>query len=252
MEVAMTDAAIFVPGIITPAEIAFGELRKALGSKRPIVLHDLAVYDSTSPPPDYGLDYEVAGILAAADSQSMNKFHLVGFSAGGAASIAFASRHGDRLKSLTLIEPAWLTNEGMSEVERDDFQAAISAAELPGGQAIAEFARLNLVPEAEPPPPPPGEPPPWMALRPAAIRAIGPAFLEYDVDPKALATLNCPVLYLLGTLSAKMYELRSERARDIFEDFTLEIFEGRHHFDPPHRAEPERVAGLLQNFWSVA
>ena len=246
----MPDGAIFVPGIITPAEVAYGALRDSLGDGHTIVLLDLAIYDSSSPPDGYGLDHEVAGILSTAEMQGFEKFHLVGYSAGGAASIAFADRHGERLSSLTLMEPAWLTNEGMSEPERSEFRAAIAAADLPGPQAIAEFARLNLAPGVEPPPSPPGEVPPWMALRPAAIRAIGPAFLDYYVDPLRLQKLDCPVLYILGTLSAKMYEMRAERARHIFSDFTLEIFEGRHHFDPPHRAEPERVAALLKDLWS--
>jgi pimeloyl-ACP methyl ester carboxylesterase len=248
----MPNGAILVPGIITPAEIAYGDLRVALGDERTIVLHDLAIYDGPSPPDSYGLDHEVAGILATADAVGFEHFHLVGYSAGGAGSIAFAAEHGERLRSLTLMEPAWLTNSGMSADERKDFQAAIAAAELPGPKALAEFARLNLAPGVEPPPPPIGEVPPWMALRPAAIRAIGPAFLSCDVDPLRLQALGCPVLYLLGTLSAKMYEVRAERARNIFSDFTLEVFEGRHHFDPPHRAEPQRVASLLQDFWTAA
>ena len=33
-------------------------------------------------------------------------------------------------------------------------------------------------------------------------------------------------------------------------DFTLEVFEDRHHFVPPHRAEPERLARMLAAFWS--
>jgi pimeloyl-ACP methyl ester carboxylesterase len=223
-----------------------------LGIARQIALRDLAIYDSTCPPEGYSLDHEVAGILSSADAMGADRFHLVGYSAGGAASIAFASRHGDRLSSLTLLEPAWLTNQGMGEDELNDFRAEVSASESPGPLSIAEFARLNLAPGVEAPPPPPGDPPLWMALRPAAIQAVIPAFLAYDVDPKDLARLNCPVLYVLGTLSAKMYELRAERAKDIFSDFTLEVFEGRHHFDPPHRAEPERVAALLTDFWHRA
>lgn len=248
----MPDGALLVPGIITPAKIAYGDLRAALGDKRPIVLRDLAIYDGSSPPDGYSLDHEVDGILATADTEGFERFHLVGYSAGGAASIAFASRHGERLSSLTLMEPAWLTNDGMSEAERSDFQAAIAAADLPGPQSIAEFARLNLAPGVEPPPPPPGDVPPWMALRPAAIRAIGQAFLDYEVSPMSLQSLNCPVLYLLGTLSAEMYRMRAERAERIFSEFTLEIFEERHHFDPPHRAEPDRVAKLLDEFWDAA
>ena len=30
----------------------------------------------------------------------------------------------------------------------------------------------------------------------------------------------------------------------------LEVFPGRHHFDPPHRVEPDRVAASLAALWA--
>lgn len=38
----------------------------------------------------------------------------------------------------------------------------------------------------------------------------------------------------------------------IFPDFTLEVFEERHHFDSPHRAEPQRYARSLRKLWDRA
>ncbi len=38
----------------------------------------------------------------------------------------------------------------------------------------------------------------------------------------------------------------------VFPDFRLEVFYGRHHFDPPHRIEPERLAGMLREHWERA
>jgi hypothetical protein len=38
----------------------------------------------------------------------------------------------------------------------------------------------------------------------------------------------------------------------VFSDFTVEVYEQRHHFDPPHRAEPARVAQALTRLWSRA
>ena len=49
-----------------------------------------------------------------------------------------------------------------------------------------------------------------------------------------------------------MYLRIQERAAKIFPDFTVEIFEDRHHFDPPHRSEPERTAELLLEIWERA
>jgi hypothetical protein len=38
----------------------------------------------------------------------------------------------------------------------------------------------------------------------------------------------------------------------VFADFTIERFEDRHHFDPPHRIEPARVAASLRALWARA
>jgi hypothetical protein len=38
----------------------------------------------------------------------------------------------------------------------------------------------------------------------------------------------------------------------VFADFELEVFEDRHHFDPPHRIEPERLARSLERLWGRA
>ena len=44
----------------------------------------------------------------------------------------------------------------------------------------------------------------------------------------------------------------AERAGTIFPDLTVEVFAERHHFDPPHRAEPERTAIVLRTHWERA
>jgi pimeloyl-ACP methyl ester carboxylesterase len=44
------------------------------------------------------------GILREAESAGFERFHLVGYSGGGAISAAFAARFPDRLLSLALLE----------------------------------------------------------------------------------------------------------------------------------------------------
>jgi hypothetical protein len=43
-----------------------------------------------------------------------------------------------------------------------------------------------------------------------------------------------------------------ERLGGLFPNFRLEVFADRHHFDPPHPAEPDRFARLLEEFWRGA
>jgi pimeloyl-ACP methyl ester carboxylesterase len=56
---------------------------------------------------DYTGDPEVGGGLRDADERGWEQFHLVGYSGGGAAALAFAASHPERLASLALLEPAW-------------------------------------------------------------------------------------------------------------------------------------------------
>ena len=40
------------------------------------------------------------------------------------------------------------------------------------------------------------------------------------------------------------------RLSRVFSDFTLDTFASRHHFDPPHRVEPARLARALRELWA--
>ena len=115
------------------------------------------------------------------------------------------------------------------------------------------FVRLSLRDGVDPPAPPPGPPPPWMAQRPAGIAAFARAFAREDLDPEALRRFERPVYYALGGLSnPDQYEEIARRLEANFPDFELEVYADRHHFDPPHRTEPERVAAALRRLWERA
>jgi hypothetical protein len=116
---------------------------------------------------------------------------------------------------------------------------------------MAAFMRLQVRPEVRLPSPPPGPPPAWMAQRPEAIRALLHTFKTYDLDRDALAVFERPVYFALGGLSnPDQFGDEADRLATVFPDFTLEVFPERHHFDPPHRIEPERLASSLRAIWS--
>jgi pimeloyl-ACP methyl ester carboxylesterase len=243
---------VLLPGSVVPAEQAYAALLQELGARVDAVAKDLEVYAGDQPPPDYSLDTEVEGILREADVRGFDRFHLVGYSGGGASSLAFAAAHGDRLHSLALLEPAWAGNDRTPEEEAlmERFRALDS---LPPDQFMAGFARLQLAPGVEPPPPPQGAPPPWMAKRPAGVRAFLAAFDNGDLDLEALRAFDRPVYLALGGRSnADYFGRMAERLAAIFPDFTIETFPERHHFDPPHRTEPERLSSSLLALWQRA
>jgi pimeloyl-ACP methyl ester carboxylesterase len=248
-----TFRAILLPGIVLPAEPAYGALIEALGSDVDAVAKDLEVYATPEPAQDYSLEVEIEGVLREADAHEWARFHLVGYSGGGAASLAFAAARAERLESLALLEPAWAGNWDLSPAEKALWVQFDVLEGLPVEEFMPTFMRLGLKPGVPLPEPPPGDPPPWMAKRPSGIRAFQRAFKGGDIDREALRRFDGPVYFALGALSnPDQYWEIAKRLSGVFPDFKLEIFEERHHFDPPHRIEPERLANSLKTLWGRA
>ena len=240
---------VLLPGGVLPAEPAYAALLGVLGERVDAVAKDLEVYAGEEPPSDFSLATEVKGIVREADAHHFERFHLVGYSGGGASSLAFTALHGERLLSLALLEPAWAGNKRAAD-EEALMQRFRMLEPLPPDQFMAGFLRLQLAPGVEPPPPPGGPPPPWMAKRPAGLRAFIKAFDSGDLDIDALRAFDRPVYFALGGRSNPDYYGRmADRLARIFPDFTLETFPDRHHFDPPHRIEPERLSKSLLALW---
>jgi pimeloyl-ACP methyl ester carboxylesterase len=242
---------MLLPGAVLPADLAYAGLITALGADVEVVVKDLEVYRDGSPPPGYSLDTEVDGALDEADARGWHRFHLVGYSGGGAAALACAASHPGRLLSLGVLEPAWAGTWDWSPEHERLWAEYDALSPLPHDQFMAAFMRLQVRAGVPLPEPPPGPPALWMKLRPDGIRALMRTFKTFDLDRDALATFDRPVYFALGGLS-NPYQFAevAERLSNVFADFTLEVFPERHHFDPPHRTEPARLARSLMAIWS--
>lgn len=249
----MSHHVILLPGVVLPAELAYADLLATLGDDVQARAKGLELYAADGPPADYGFETEFAGIERVAAEAGFARFHLVGYSGGGAIAAAFTARYPDRVKSLSLLEPAWLGRSGRSASEIALWEEMDRVRELPHEELMARFVRMQLAPGVEPPAPAPGPAPPWMARRPLGIRALTGLFLTSDLDLDALARFDRPVYYALGGRSNPEYfGVMAARLGSIFTDYTLDVFDERHHFDPPHRAEPKRLAGRLVEVWQRA
>jgi pimeloyl-ACP methyl ester carboxylesterase len=192
-------------------------------------------------------------VLREADAHEWARFHLVGYSGGGAASLAFAAARAERLESLALLEPAWAGNWDLSPAEKALWVQLDVLEGLPVEEFMPSFMRFGLKPGVPLPAPPPGDPPPWMAKRPSGIRAFQRAFKRDDINRASLRRFDRPVYFALGALSnPDQYGEIAKRLSGVFPDFELEVFEERHHFDPPHRMEPKRLANSLRTLWGRA
>jgi pimeloyl-ACP methyl ester carboxylesterase len=244
---------VLLPGGVMPAGPAYGALLAELGPDVDARPKELEVYADDAPPPDYSLATEVDGIARVADEAGFDRFHLVGYSGGGASSLAFAASRPDRLLSLALMEPAFAGWQRMGDAERSHFERFRPLLDKDGPEMLAAFQALQLAPGVDLVPAPQGLPPPWMARRPAGIHAFLRTFFDSDLDLETLRRFDRPVWFALGGRSHPDYYARmAERLAGVFPDFTVEVFPDRHHFDPPHRIEPARVAASLRSLWDRA
>jgi hypothetical protein len=83
--------------------------------------------------------------------------------------------------------------------------------------------------------------------------ALLAAFDNGSLELEALRAFDRPVYFALGGRSNPDYYARmANRLAAIFPDYTIETFPERHHFDPPHRIEPEHLAVSLLALWQRA
>ena len=240
---------LLLPGAVMPAELAYAALVDELGPDVEAVTKDLELYRDESPPTGYRLGTEVAGVSAEVERRGWDQFHLVGYSAGGSAALAFACAEPRRLLSLGLLEPAWAGRWGWSAAHADLWDRYHQLADLPPDQTLPAFMRLQVRPDVQLSPPA-GPTPAWMARRPAGIRALLAAFDNDDLDRAALASFGAPVYFALGGRSnPDQFAEEADRLASVFADFTLEVFPERHHLDPPHRVEAARLARSLLAVW---
>ena len=70
-----------------------------------------------------------------------------------------------------------------------------------------------------------------------------------DSEPQ---TFDEPVYYSHGSLSQPIWRGIRDRLASRFSDFTSEEYEGLHHMNTSHAAEPARVAASLRRVWKLA
>ena len=89
-----------------------------------------------------------------------------------------------------------------------------------------------------------------MARRVANGAALYRAYNDYNIDRERLRYFRQPVYLALGTLSPPIFERNAKLLSSLFPAIKVEVYEGRQHLDPPHRAEPVRFARALRELWA--
>src|SRR5688572_16422293 len=232
-----------------PAALRYRALLDSLGQDVRPVVKELEVYASPAVPrPGYRLTSELEGIERAADQAGFDTFHLYGHSGGGACALAFTALRPDRVRSLAVDEPA-------VDFDAEDLtllRANVPMVALPPDQLMKAFVADMFRAGVDPPPPPPGPAPTWMQTRPAGIAAFVRALAESEVPIERLRSFDRPAYYSYGSLSSESWERRAERLSAMMPQMVVERYEGLHHLNTSHVAEPERVAAALRRLWPLA
>jgi pimeloyl-ACP methyl ester carboxylesterase len=158
-------------------------------------------------PGTYGVATEREGLRATVDALGLDRFDLVGWSLGGAVSLAFAFAWPERVRTLTLIEPAalWMLREsghapatlaaeeaadralGGRVITIDDLTAFLVRAGL--GQPDADFASHPRWP---------------IMVRNRQALSTNVAEWEHTESPERLRALQVPILIVRGTETSEL------------------------------------------------
>jgi pimeloyl-ACP methyl ester carboxylesterase len=211
--------------------------------------HELRGASGTAP--GYSWQDEVDALAAALPADMPG--HLVGLSAGGTLALAFLAAHPERVASLSLVEPAW-SFLPLGPIEREYFGHLDAILRLPAAEARDGFRRLIVRADV-----------PLPALRadiaerererqaigqPSPLRAMTDAMQWHPLDPAAFGRFPGRVLIAIGGRSHPMWRDQAASLAAAFPSSRVEVFEERHHLAAPQKAEPERMARLLEWAWA--
>lgn len=241
---------IGLPGSVAPAADRYAPLVAAIGDRAALHLKELELYRAEAPPEDYSTEMELDAVDRLAASLGLDRFHLVGYSAGGYLALAYAGTRPKRLLTLSVFEPARVPGS-LTEFERN-FLAHLDAklSGLQGSDFMSAFIQEQVKPGAVLPPPPP--PNPEMRKRPAGIAALLRAFEAYSFDRDQLRRCSFPVSYGYGDLSHEEQAVKAGVLAQLFPDFHVQRFDGIHHFVAPAAIYTARYAGSLLDMWERA
>ena len=195
---------------------------------------------------------ETDAVLRSMDDIGADRGHFVGYSGGAAVALAFACAHPERVASLTLEELAWIGSDGATALEERFWGDLTAAMALQPYEALLGFRDLMVLPQVSATLPTVAQDAPWIGSLVDGVRASIGAFAGAEVDWAALQRSTFPIYAVVGSLSNRVFELRSRRLAERVPRTTIEVFEELHHVVPPHRAAAEQLAARLQGMWVPA
>jgi pimeloyl-ACP methyl ester carboxylesterase len=204
----------------------FSRISARLGEEADRTFHSLLLFYPNVEKSRWSIAAEVDA-LAQATSPDVS-YDIVACSGGAAISLAFASFHQTRIRSLCLIEPPWIGNDLWSEPERQfvaDFDQLVT---LDDEGCVEAFTRLfapgrgdAVVAGAD-----------EIARWASALRTVWRGYRETSLDRAALARLGAPTLLPVGQRSSSRMMRQAEYLVDhVFPSGKIAVIQDCDHFD---------------------
>jgi pimeloyl-ACP methyl ester carboxylesterase len=204
----------------------------------------------------YGIDHLVADAIGLADALGWGTFHLVGHDWGGAVAWQVAGRHGERLRSLSVVStphPAAFTKakrggpsaDGDDQVERSSYIATFRDPATPAMVMADDRAFLRLMIEGS------GMDAESQAEVLARIRTLDDAdavlawYRAADpADADGMGPVTVPTLYVWSTDDIALGRTAAElTGTEVDGPYRFEVLDGVSHWVPEEA--PDALASLL-------
>ncbi|HEX5556501.1 MAG TPA: alpha/beta fold hydrolase [Gaiellales bacterium] len=197
-----------------------------------------------APGEPYGMHLEVAAVAEAAGA---GPAHLAGFSAGATVALAAALALGDAVRSVALLEPAFIGDDDWDPAEARWRAAIGSLGAASTAREVEAFRAMLMAPGATPPP---SRGPPAWDFRDDLLGSMLSAHTGFESSD--LAAIRAPVLLIRGGRSTPRFGVVARRLMAVCPRASEHVFSTLHHFAPPYREQPEELAGLLLDLWGAA
>jgi pimeloyl-ACP methyl ester carboxylesterase len=232
-----------------PVHDTFAPLAKELNGEVALVLKDREAY-AREPGAELTLADEVEGVRQAAETNRLESFHLLGYSAGAVVAIAFTAAYPERIKSLALIEPPWIGNDTVS-AEAKALHDALDRVltQVPPHQRMGQFRQAIMRPGEILPPVPPGPVPTWASTRAEQGQMLWQAIRTATLKKERLRSFMAPVYVTVGTRSHPGFRATAEELVSVFPRASLDMYDGADHFEI-HTKYVAQLAAALRSLWA--
>jgi pimeloyl-ACP methyl ester carboxylesterase len=241
-----TQVVVVAPGSATST---FRHVLEALDAPIDTLFKDMEVTADDWPQFNWSLQMEVEALEAVTSRARLGEFHLVGYSGGAAVALAFVASHGDRVRTLTLIEPPWVGNDDWGPSETAFWEAYDGAMALADAEAALEaFAVVMRGPGVSGPSISPRDGS-QRVLFASRLRVVGIGYRRAVLDRTVLRSFDRPVYLPVGGRSTPRMSAAAALLVESFPAAQIEVYDDCDHFDLVTKAV-ERLALALASLWA--